>query len=244
VEERYIPARGIRRTQFVKAIVQKALKGSAALWPEMFPPEELKERRRQMGSVIFDLQYQNDACKAQGAIFSEEWLKRWDRLPETLTVYQGVDLAISDSALADYFAIVTIGISEDSAIHVIDTLRARLTFEKQARTILNKALKFEPVAVAIEAVGYQMALSQVLSERTLLPVKPIVTHKNKIARAWRLSALFESGKILLGPGQEELMDELLEFPNGEHDDLFDALEMAVATAHQRFQTRLLRISGM
>ena len=228
----------------MKVIVQKALEGGGALWPEMFPPEELKERRRQMGSVIFDLQYQNDASKAQGAVFREEWLRKWVVLPEALTVYQGVDLAISDKTFSDYFAIVTIGVSEDSDIHVLDAVRTRLTFEMQARTVFEKAQEFDPIAVAIEAVGYQMALSQVLAEHTLLPVRTVIPNTNKVARAWRLSALFERGKVLLGQGQDELIDELLEFPNGEHDDLFDALEMAVSAARQSFQTRLLSVPGV
>ncbi len=227
----------------MKAIVQKALENGKALWPEMFPVEELEERRRQMGSVMFDLQYQNSASKAMGAMFKEEWLRHWTSLPDNLTVCQGVDLAISQSRLADYFAIVTIGVGEDSQVHVIDIYRARLTFEKQAQTILKKAREFDPAAIAIEAVGYQAALSQVLAGHTLLPVKPVQPHMDKVMRGWRLSALLESGKVLFGRRQEALTDELLDFPNGEHDDLFDALEMAVGIARQRFQSKFLRIPG-
>jgi predicted phage terminase large subunit-like protein len=228
----------------MKVIVQKALAGGCALWREMFPAQELKERRMLMGSAIFDLQYQNDASKVQGAIFREEWFRRWTRLPETLTVYQGVDLAIADSRFADYFAIATIGVGGSSQIHILDIYRARLTFEKQVQAILEKAREFEPAAIAIEAVAYQAALSQVLAAHTLLPVKPVRPHKHKVTRAWRLSVLFENGKVLFGRGQEALRDELLEFPNGEHDDLFDALEMAVSLARERFQTRFLRVPGL
>ena len=123
----------------MKVIVQKALENGKALWPEMYPPEELEERRRLMGSVIFDLQYQNDATKALGSIFREEWIRWYSYLPDDLTVYQGVDLAISRSGLADYFAIVTIGVSGKSEIHVLDVFRQRLSFEKQVRAVMEKA---------------------------------------------------------------------------------------------------------
>lgn len=233
-----------RKGSLLKVLIQKALEKEKALWPERFPEEMLRERRAVMGSVVFNLQYQNDARLAEGSVFREEHFRWFEHIPEGLAVYQGVDLAISSSRFADYFAIVTIGVSEAYEIFVLDTFRARLSFEQQARTVVGKAARFDPVRIAVEAVGYQAALSQVLAARTPLPVKPVFPHKDKVTRAWRLSALFENGKVFLGRGQELLKDELLAFPDGDHDDLFDALEMAVSLARRSFATRLLKVPGV
>jgi len=228
----------------VEVLVQKALQGETALWPERFPAKMLRERKAVMGTVIFNLQYQNDARTALGSVFREEHVRRWQRLPEGLAFYQGVDLAISTSDRADYFALVTVGMDGNGGIYVADVFRARLSFEQQARTVARKAAEYDPVRIAVEATGYQAALSQVLTSRTALPVKPVFPHRDKLTRAWRLSALFENAKVLLGPGQDALAEELLEFPDGEHDDMFDALEMAVSLARAGHATKFLRIPGL
>ena len=228
----------------MKILIQKALKDGEALWPERFPPALLEKRREAMGSVIFNLQYQNDAGLAQGAIFREKWFRFYRWAPEGLAVYQGVDLAISTGRFADYFAIVTVGATGNFDLYVLDVFRARLSFERQLQTVVEKAREFDPVRIAVEATAYQAAFTQVLTSRTPLPVRQVFPHKDKVTRAWRLSALFENGKVLFGSGQDALWEELLAFPDGEHDDLFDALEMAVCLARVPYGTRLMKIPGI
>lgn len=228
----------------MKILVEKALKDGKALWPGRFPVELLEKRRQEMGTMIFNLQYQNDAQLALGAVFREEWFRFYRHAPDELAIYQGVDLAISSSKAADYFAIVTVGRNEQSEFYVLDVFRGRLTFEQQAQAIVRKANEFKPVRVAIEATGYQAAMAQVLRSKTAVPVRAVYPHKNKMTRALRLSASFENGKVFLRRNQEMLMEELLQFPDGEHDDLFDALEMAMELAGRSFAGKLLKIPGV
>jgi predicted phage terminase large subunit-like protein len=228
----------------VKVLVEGALAEGKALWPEMFPVEILEKRKEVMGTVNFNLQYQNDATLALGTVFRAEWMRRWSVLPEGLAVYQGVDLAVSAGRFADYFAIVTVGVSPDFEVFVLDVFRGRLSFERQMQAVIEKAREFDPVHIAVEATGYQTAFAQTLTSRTLLPVRPVYPNRDKVTRAWRLSALFENGRVFLGKGQEALEEELLAFPDGGHDDLFDALEMAVSMARGPFAAKLLRIPGI
>jgi predicted phage terminase large subunit-like protein len=243
-QSRKVRIQGKRKGTQVEVLVVKAVRNGKALWPGMFPLGVLEERRRVMGSIIFNLQYQNDARLALGAIFKEEYFRYTDSIPDGLTIYQGVDLAISSSEFADYFAIVTIGVSDESEIYVLDAFRARLSFEQQARAVVEKARQFDPVRIAVEATGYQAALSQVLASRACLPVTKVFPHRDKITRAWRLGASFENGKVVFVRGRGALADELLAFPEGRHDDLFDAFEMAVDLARKAFVPRLMRISGI
>lgn len=226
------------------ALIEKALTEGKALWPEIFPVELLEKRKEVMGQVNFNLQYQNDATLALGTVFRQEWIKHYGTMPDGLAVYQGVDLAVSAGRFADYFAIVTIGVSPGFKVFVLDAFRARLTFERQLQAVIEKARQFDPVRIAVEATGYQAAFAQTLTSRTPLPVKAVYPHKDKVTRAWRLSALFENGKVFLGRGQKLLEEELLAFPDGEHDDLFDALEMAVSLARGPFAAKLLRVPGI
>ena len=208
------------------------------LCAELYDFAELMKRKREMGSILFAMQYQNDVELAKGAIFRPEWIQYVNRVdlpaPTNCIIAQGYDLAISAKDSADYFASATVAMSRaDSRLtfYVLDMYRARgLTFRGQLQHVKKNAANYAPERVGIESVAYQAALEQE-AEYAGLPAQPVNTHKGKTARAYKLSALFENGqvKFLRGhPTQMDCIDELLVFPDGEHDDLFDALEIAIS----------------
>lgn len=200
-----------------------------SLWEKRFPLKKLKEMRKEYGSVHFAMQFQNDATLAKGEIFKEEWLQYYTEVPELKYMFQGVDLAISQKENADYFAMVTVGVSYDRKIYVLDAYQGRLTFKQQQEAIIRKFKEFDPVAVAIETNAYQAA--QVQNLKALEPsirVVPLHTHKDKVTRARMISPYFEDGRVHVKKGMYHLLEQLLQFPYGRHDDLFDALEFAVS----------------
>jgi predicted phage terminase large subunit-like protein len=199
-------------------------------WPEKFSVERLERIRREAGTVIFNAQYQNDTEAMKGAVFREEWLRYYDSPPPALKVFQGVDLAIAQTDGSDFFAIVTIGVDAFGAIFVIDCYQARLSFRRQTEAILERFRRFDPLRIAIESNAYQAAQADSLREMGLSRVTKIHTAKDKLSRAWKLSALFEDGRVHLARHMNELTEQLLAFPQAEHDDLFDALDFAVSLA--------------
>ena len=197
-------------------------------WPEKFSVERLEQIRREAGTVIFNAQYQNDTDAMKGAVFKDQWLQFYDVAPERLRIFQGVDLSIAQHWRSDYFAVVTIGVDEWENIYVLDCYQARLSFRRQTAAIVERFRRFDPIKVAIESNAYQAA--QVERVRELGVVRAVKTHTStdKLSRAWKLSALFEDGRVRLGRDMHDLADQLLTFPQGEHDDLFDALEFAIS----------------
>lgn len=199
----------------------------------------LDKRRREMGSVMFNMQYQNDVELAKGAVFKPEWMEYWDNGqcpdPSTdgVTVVQAYDLAISSKDSADYFACTTLlaaKIDGKLMFFVIDQYRERgMTFAQQLQFVQKNYLRYRPSLVGIEANAYQRALAQE-AVNLGVPVISITTLKDKVSRGYTLSARFENGQVLFKrghPTQMDCVDELLEFPDAEHDDLFDSLEMAI-----------------
>jgi predicted phage terminase large subunit-like protein len=212
--------------------VQRAImEDGTPLWPGKFPIEDLLRKKEELGSLIFDLQFQNSIELARaGHIFKYEWLTFYDTAPATLKIYQGVDLAIAQSETSDYFVLCTIGHDTKTGLfYVLDIFRQRLSFNSQLDIIKKKAQQWNPVSIGIESNAYQKALSGELIRTTSLPIKQLTTQKDKVSRAQRRSALFENGKIRIRKDMTVLIDELCLFPDSAHDDTFDALDFALST---------------
>lgn len=182
-----------------------------------------------IGSLIFNLQYQNDVeLLKEGRIFLYDWFQFYDEIPLNLRIFQGVDLSISEKETADYFVILTLGIDKNMNVYILDIFRERgVSFNAQMETIKEKAKEWKPIRIGIEANAYQKALPQELIRTTHLPIKPLTTISDKVIRAQKRSGLFENGKVFVRGDMRLLIDELVLFPDAKHDDQFDAFDFAL-----------------
>lgn len=218
---------------------EKALRDDGtALWPSMYPVDVLKGLRKDMGSLIFNAQYQNDAEAMKGSVFKFQWLKRYKKLPSDLRRYQGYDLAIGENEADDFFAGVTIGTDKKGNVYVIGEYKDRLSIKQQFNKIVDNYEYYDrsksPVMrVGIETNQYQAALAKWLVSDTRIPVKKVHHHKDKVTRAERVQPHFENGKIFLPmEGCEELENQLLTFSKDgiPHDDVLDGFLIAMEVA--------------
>ena len=156
-----------------------------------------------------------------------------------LKVYQGIDLAISRSASADYFVTLTIGLDDNGRIFILDVFRQQgVSFRDQIKTIISKAATWQPLKIGVEVNSYQAALSQELERLTLLPIIEITTVKDKVLRAQQRSALVEGGRVYVHPSMSEVISEFVLFPDGENDDIFDAFDFALTVAEEANENRV------
>jgi predicted phage terminase large subunit-like protein len=104
--------------------------------------------------------------------------------------------------------------------------------------------RFRPHAFGLEANQYQDLLAgefeQAFARENLFGVRPwLVENKvNKLVRIRRLSPLLAAGRLRFkraSPGTQTLINQLKDFPVGDHDDGPDALEMALRLAHELLQ---------
>jgi len=205
------------------------------------PTEKLKNRRAAMGSAHFDSQMQQSTKRMQGDIFKEEYFRHYDDDPHelverlSLKVWSACDLAIGEDTKGDEYADYVIGIDNEGRwpkIYLLDCFHGHVPYTRQIARTAQIFAAWSPMRHGIEANAFQKSrLGSVYRE--LGPeigdrCRPIMTHKDKVTRAWQLSAMYENGRILHRRTLEsDLEDQLVEFPRGKYDDMMDALDLAI-----------------
>lgn len=203
-------------------------------WPEEWSIDKLLKLKAEMGVVIFETQYQMNTTAMEGKIFSFDSFHWYDQEPEDLVHVGGCDLAISQKDTADYFAMAIIGVEpKTNRKYVLKIHRGRKRYGEQTDYITKEIFTHDLIKCGIEANAYQAAQVAAVGEKVGKgKVIPIYTQKDKTTRAMKLAAKCENEEILFHKSQMLLIEELLSMPDGENDDMFDALDIAIQTAGQ------------
>lgn len=233
--EKYAP--GMLRNE---SMVMSALQGSDkegwyALWPERKSAKRLLQIKADVGSVIFALQYQNNASMTKGSVFMPyHFGQTWEYLPEGIICIGGYDLAVSQKTTADYFAECVLYMDKKKNLYVDRIFRGRMTAPKQYEMIKSSHIKYKFTKTGVESVAYQEALAQWLRENTDVPVRSVKRSTDKVMRAYKILPLFENNKVFFKKGVNfgEFIDEMILFDgqDGKEDDMFDAFETAASLA--------------
>jgi len=151
------------------------------------------------------------------------------RAPSGLPVVLGVDLAISQRDGADYTAIIAVSKGSDGTLYIRDVDRGRWMFHETIDKILAMSKRYHVIRIDIEQIQYQAAVVQELLRTTGLPVFGVKPDKDKVTRFHPVLARYEQRLVRHDPALPAwLDDEILSFPEGQHDDCVDALSMAFA----------------
>lgn len=189
-----------------------------------------------------------------GDVRFDENSRRWTFQGRPLRVFQAIDPAISDSMDADYFAACTIGVTDDRDVILMDVQARRgMDFPSQVAFVKDYYLDFRPLRVGIEEVAYQRALRQQILREASIPIKA-VKQETKVHKQQRIIALdvhLANGKFFIRaasdgePGVDDpsgtlrwrihrdffpFFDQAVKYPTEEHEDMLDALEMAMRIA--------------
>lgn len=219
------------------------------LFPEKFSAETLDRLRANMGSAAFKTQYLNDISGQEDSAFRIEWIEsaRFEKIPESLRIFVGIDLAISEKKGASRFAYAVLGLDKAGVAYVLDAFRGRINVVSQIAHAKRIHAVYNPVLIVAESVGYQGVFGQLLRvdpEARRMPLRMLSVSDPKEARISGLAPLVESGAIRLprpdfAKWVSHLEEELLDFPIGD-DDMLDALVLALRAVNvQRTEPRIL-----
>jgi phage terminase large subunit-like protein len=179
--------------------------------------EGLETIRENLGSVIWQLQYMNDASILNDdAIIKPDYIQYYNDIEwkdnklyvinngisiKIGKIIMGVDPAISEKSTADDSAFVVCGMGSDNNIYILESINKKLSFDKQINMVEH------------------------LVERCRggLKIRDIQPGRDKIARTMSVTGFFEDHRVYLQKSMQDLIDQLIIFPDHIHDDLVDAV---------------------
>ncbi len=217
--------------------------GAGVLWPEMEDLYALMRIRAESGRSAFEREKQcsplgPEMCEWPEEYFGEHlWFDEW---PARLAVRV---LALdpskgADARRGDYSAFVRLGVDRQGVLYVEADLARRPTPQMIADGV-EHFHQFRPHAFGVEANQFQELLAPEFEaefrRQGMLGVRPWLVHNdaNKRVRIRRLGPHLAARRMRMkagSPGTRLLVEQLREFPAGEHDDGPDALEMALRLA--------------
>jgi len=208
------------------------------LWPEFWNLDELEALRVELPNSKWQAQYQQNPVGNESAIVKRDWWKWWEdeRPPECDFILQTWDTAFEKTQRADYSAGTTWGIfypNEDHAspnIILLNTYKKRVEWVQLKKDVLDEYNEWEPDGILVEKKATGAPLIYELRAMGI-PVQEYTPSRgqDKIARLNAVSDIIASGKVWVPRTRwaEELVDEIAEFPSGQHDDLVDATTLAL-----------------
>jgi len=207
-----------------KAIIN--IKTGEVLWPEYWPLKKLLERRNEIGSTIFDCQYQNDPTGMEGSLLKAEWLRSYDTPKPYRLTWLGVDPALGEG---DKHGIAVISQTHTlDRYHLREVWCQRVPFPLFLKQLKEMASTYNPAKIYIESNAFQKVLI-FLPELRGLPIVPTQTLRDKESRFIAMSSHFEAERIRINPilnsQQSEFWNQWVQFPRGQYDDALDAVEI-------------------
>lgn len=202
--------------------------------------ETLEDRRRSMSSKTFSAQFQQDPVPDDGDIIKWSWFRQYEVAPNVAEGDQFVqswDTASKAGELNDFSACTT-WIMKGRDYYLLDVWRGRVNFPDLKRQVYVQAARWGIDTLLIEDKGSGTQLiDQLLDEDEAGLPRPIrrLPKEDKIIRMAAQTAALEQGRVHV-PREAHFMpafrSELLQFPNGKHDDQVDSVSQFLEWATQ------------
>jgi len=225
------------------AILHENTEREKSLWPDQWPLDQLKQKKTAMEPRYWNAQYmQQPTSEAAAMVKRSDW-RIWepDDPPPCEFIIQSWDTAHETKTTSDYSACTTWGIwyneEEDNrpSIMLLDAFKDRMLFPELKETALKHYREWKPDAFLVEKKAAGAPLIQEL-RRMGIPVDEFSPSRgnDKIARLNAVSDLFASGAVWAPDRRwaRDVIEEVVAFPVGEHDDFVDTMTQALLRFRQ------------
>jgi predicted phage terminase large subunit-like protein len=218
-------------------------RGAVLLWPEQEDLYSLMRMRVESGRSAFEREKQGSPINPEACEWPEDffgphlWFDEWPaRL--ALKVIALDPSKGNDARRGDYSAFVLLGVTPEGLLYVEGDMARRPTPQIVADGVAL-CQRFRPDALVIEANQFQDLLGREFvdefARQGVLGVQPwsLDNRVNKLVRIRRLGPYLSQRRLRFkgsSPPTRLLLEQIEQFPIGDHDDGPDALEMAIRMA--------------
>jgi len=209
-------------------------KEGEALWPELYPAEDMRKRMKSVGSRVAACLYQQRPTPQGGGVIKRKWWRYYENVPDDPgIVVQFWDCAQKPGISNDYSVCATWKWIPTRGYYLLDMWREKVEAPDLEITSTTMYFKHTPSAVVIEDKSAGSSLIQYLcrpsGNRVMIPVVPYDPgRRDKTVRALAAVPTIENGLCYLpklAPWLEDFVGEHERFPNGANDDIVDTTSM-------------------
>ena len=221
-------------------------KGWKTLWGGRWTYDALMKKKSNLGTRAFNSEYLNIAYDPDSQEFSEEIIQYYDEndlidqygRKIALDIFGFWDLAVGKgNKRDDYNAVLILGRAKATGVmYVLDCWSAKVPAHKALQKAEEMIVEWVPMLFGVETIQMQFEFFRQLRENLMkhgvynTRLKEYVPRTKKEDRIKTLEPLFETGYLRIKKNHRLLLEQLLTFPGGEHDDLPDALASCVDLA--------------
>jgi predicted phage terminase large subunit-like protein len=216
-----------------------------ALFPERYDEKALEKIKRAVGSYFWSAMYQQRPQPDGGSIFKRSYFHYFTDDGEYYTLYraeggnkrylktacwifQTCDAAATEKEKSDYFVNSTWAVTPESDLLLLDVFREKAETTKHLQVMQDQLTRWSPTFQGVENKTYGLNIIQTCIQKGY-PIKELKADTDKVSRARPMSARYENGAVYHrqgAPWLSDYEDELIAFPNGEHDDQVDTASYA------------------
>lgn len=214
--------------------------------PNRLSKEILNDFKNAIGSKAYQSQYNQRPAPDEGGILKKEW---FDIILATNVVRDSInnpvhfilDTAYTEKQENDASAIITFFV-RNNCIYVLDCHEVRMEFPDLLKHIVEHVKKYQysdNSKILIEPKASGKSLVQQLKISTKLNVMELDPPKDsKLVRANSVAPIVEAKRVILVDGSyiQKFLEQIVIFPNGEHDDMLDVLVYAIQRFLQKTDT--------
>lgn len=206
----------------------------APLWPDRYDLDYLQSQQR-LDPLGFAALFQQRPTVADGTLFRRETIQRYDPkdLPDNLRYYCTSDHAVGTKQRNDPSCFGKGGVDAQDNLWLTEIWWERAPTDRAVAAMLEMAGGTNrPLLWWAERGHISQSIGPFLRKRmvetgvyiNLVEVTPVV---DKEQRAQSIAARVALGKVFVpkGPTWDRLVEEMLAFPNGIHDDGVDMLSL-------------------
>lgn len=218
-------------------------KGAETLWSSRFSYVRLMMEKVAIGSRAFASEFLNIGHSDEDSIFKESSLiffddkdlfDKWNR-PVKLSIYGFWDIAMGKNKRSDFNFVCIIGRDDRTGvIYVLDTWAKKSPAHEALEVAFQKIVQWKPKIFGVETVQSQheffRQLQVMVNKRGIYHtrIKAVMPRGKKEERIESMEPLFENGAIRVKRSQRILIDQLVHYPEADHDDGPDCLQAAVS----------------